>query len=235
MTIENQILASLSTDVLDRLTPHFKHVTLAHSQLIYSFSQPLSHLYFPIDCLLSITVIMQNGATVQAGMVSNQGMLGINTLMSNSETPQTQYIVQHPGRAIRIEARMMRQEFDRNGELRDVLLRYTHVLAEQIAQTAACNALHLLDRRLASWLLQAQAQVGSDHLSLTHEFIATMLGVRRAGVTQSASKLQAQKLIQYHRGHVTILNRCGLEDFACECFKRFKRSPFQSDRSVSSI
>lgn len=222
MTAENQILSALSADVLDRLTPHLHRVTLASAEIIHNPGEPLSHLYFPLDCLISITITMENGATAEVGVVGKREVLGVNALMGNSETPQTEYMVQAPGSAMKIDAQVMQQEFKRNGELHDLLLRYTQAFLAQVSQTAACNSLHTLEQRLPRWLLEAQARVGSDYLPLTQEFIAMMLGVRRAGVTQTAQKLQERKLIQYRRGNVKILNQAGLEATGCECFKTIK-------------
>lgn len=222
MTLENQILASLSSDVLERLTPHLNLVTLERGVIIHNPGDRLSSLYFPLDCLFSITITMQDGAVAEVGMVGSREVLGINALMGNSETTQTEYTVQGPGSALKIDAQVMRQEFQRNGELHDLLLRYIQAFLTQVSQTAACNSLHTLEQRLPRWLLEAQERLHSDHLPLTQEFIATMLGVRRAGVTQTAQKLQERKLIQYRRGNVQILNQAGLEASACECFTTVK-------------
>lgn len=222
MNVENQILAALSADVLDRLTPHLSRVTLPQGEMIHRPGDRLFYLYFPIDCLLSITITMQDGSTAEVGMAGNREVLGINALMGNSETTQTEYVVQVAGSAMRIDAQILREEFDRSGELHDLLLRYTQAFLAQVSQTAACNSLHTLEQRLPRWLLETQERIHSDYLPLTQEFIATMLGVRRAGVTQTAQKLQERKLIQYRRGNVQILNQAGLEASACECFKRIK-------------
>lgn len=222
MTLENQILASLSSDVLERLTPHLNLVTLERGVIIHNPGDRLPSLYFPLDCLFSITITMQDGAVAEVGMVGSREVLGINALMGNSETTQTEYTVQGPGSALKIDAQVMRQEFQRNGELHDLLLRYIQAFLTQVSQTAACNSLHTLEQRLPRWLLEAQERLHSDHLPLTQEFIATMLGVRRAGVTQTAQKLQERKLIQYRRGNVQILNQAGLEASACECFTTVK-------------
>jgi CRP-like cAMP-binding protein len=219
MTVENQILTALSADVLDRLTPHLERVTLSQGSIIHKPGEPLLHLFFPLDCLFSITITMQDGATAEVGMIGNQEVLGLNTLMGNSASTQTAYMVQIPGSAMRIETQRLRQEFKRHDELHDVLLRYTQAFMAQVSQTAACNALHTLDQRLPRWLLETQFRIHSDYLPLTQEFIAHMLGVRRARVTQAAQKLQERKLIQYQRGKVQILNQSGLEASACECFR----------------
>lgn len=222
MTTENQILAALPADVLDRLTPHLNRVTLKQGELIHSPADPIFFLYFPIDCLLSITITMKDGATAEVGMVGNREVLGINAFMGNRESTQTEYNVQVAGNAIKIDAQVVRQEFQRNGELHDVLLRYTQAFLAQVAQTAVCNSLHTLEQRLPRWLLEVQTRINSNELTLTQEYIAMMLGVRRAGVTQMAQKLQERKLIQYRRGNVQILNQVGLEASACECFQTIK-------------
>ncbi|MBD1867062.1 Crp/Fnr family transcriptional regulator [Cyanobacteria bacterium FACHB-471] len=222
MTAENQILAALSADVRDRLAPHLDRVSLKQGTLIHAPGEPISLLYFPINCLFSITITMQDGATAEVGMAGSRDVLGVNAFMGKEESTQTEYTVQVAGDAMKIGAQALRQEFDRNGELHDLLLRYTQAFLAQVSQTAACNSLHTLEQRLPRWLLETQERIHSDHLPLTQEFMATMLGVRRAGVTQVAQKLQERKLIQYRRGNVQIINQAGLEASACECFRTVK-------------
>ncbi|MBD2035984.1 Crp/Fnr family transcriptional regulator [Leptolyngbya sp. FACHB-321] len=222
MTAKNQILALLSADVLDRLTPHLEQVTLSQGSIVHQPGEPLLHIFFPLDCLFSITITMQDGATAEVGMVGNQEVLGLNALMGNSATTQTAYMVQIAGNAMRIEVQRLEEEFKRYDELHNLLLRYTQAFMVQVSQTAACNSLHTLDQRLPRWLLETQFRIESDNLPLTQEFIAHMLGVRRAGVTLAAQRLQERKLIQYQRGRVQILNRSGLEASACECFRATK-------------
>ncbi|HHP7243572.1 MAG TPA: Crp/Fnr family transcriptional regulator [Elainellaceae cyanobacterium] len=161
---------------------------------------------------------MQDGSTAETGVVGNREVLGVNAFMGAKETTQTAYVVQIPGSAMKVKALPLREEFNQNKELRDILLEYTQALIAQLSQTAACNRLHVLEQRLARWLLEAQTRVESDELTLTQGFIAEMLGVRRAGVTQAAQKLQGSGLIRYGRGNVRILDREGLEAASCECF-----------------
>lgn len=222
MIAENQILAILSDEVCNRLAPHLKRVTLERGEVIRRPGDPASHLYFAIDCLFSVTVTMENGSVAEVGMVGSRDVLGISAFLGNREAGQTDSFVQVAGSAMKIDAQIVRQEFDRNGELRDVLLRYTQAFLAQVAQTAACNGLHSLEQRLPRWLLEAQWQLNSNNLPLTQEFLSVMLGVRRAGVTQTAQKLQERKLIQYRRGNVQILHQAGLEATGCECFKTIK-------------
>ena len=219
MTPENHILTALPVEVLDRLAPYLAQVTLEKGEIIQYPGDPVTHLYFPIDCLCSITITMEDGAVAEVGMVGIWDVFGISAFLGSRETAQTDASVQVPGRALKIEAQVVRQAFNQNAVLRDVLLRYTQAFMAQVAQTAACNALHSLEQRLPRWLLEAQWQLKSDDLPLTQEFLATMLGVRRAGVTQTAQKLQERKLIQYRRGNVRILNQSGLEATGCECFR----------------
>jgi CRP-like cAMP-binding protein len=219
MITENRLLATLPGELYNKLTPNLKRVSLEQGTILHHPGQAIETLYFPTNCLLSITITMNDGSTAEAGMVGNREVIGVNAFMGGRETTQTEYIVQIAGSAIKVEARPLLEEFDCNKELRDVLLRYTQALIAQISQTTACNSLHVLDQRLARWLLEAQDRIDSDDLKLTQEFLGHMLGVRRAGVTQAAQKLQERDLIRYHRGHVQILDQQGLESVSCECFR----------------
>ena len=218
MVTENRLLAVLSRELYKKLAPNLKQVSLEQGTILHHPGETIKTLYFPIDCLLSITITMTDGSTAEAGMVGNREVIGINAFMGGRETTQTEYIVQIAGSAIKADAQPLLEEFDHNKELRDVLLRYTQALIAQISQTTACNSLHVLDQRLARWLLEAQDRIDLDYLKLTQEFISHMLGVRRAGVTQAAQKLQERGLICYERGHVQILDLQGLEASSCECF-----------------
>ncbi len=222
MAKENHLLASLPRDVYEKLAPHFQYVSLKQGQRLYEPGETIQDIYFPIDCLISITITMSDGAIVETGMIGCHEMLGINVFLGGRETTQTESAVQIPGSAIKADAQMWRKEFDCNQELRNVLLSYAQAFIVQVSQTAACNRTHLLEHRLARWLLEAQDRINSNELRLTHEFIATMLGVRRAGVTQAAQNLQDRGLIQYSRGRIHIINQGGLEAFSCECFRTVK-------------
>lgn len=219
MTPENRLLDALPREVYEKLAPKLKRVSLQQGTILHHPGQTIEALYFPIDCLLSITVTMNDGSTAETGMVGNREVIGVNAFMGGRETTQTEYIVQMAGSAIKVDAGVLLEVFDRNKDLRDVLLRYTQALIAQISQTTGCNSLHHLDQRLARWLLEAQDRVDADDLKLTQEFIAHMLGVRRAGVTQAAQKLQERGIIRYKRGHVHILDQQGLEASSCECFR----------------
>jgi CRP-like cAMP-binding protein len=222
MSAENRLLAILCSGVYEKLIPNLQRVSLERGKILHHPGETIEALYFPIDCLLSITITMIDGTTAETGVVGNRDVLGVNAFMGGRETTQTEYVVQIAGSAVKADARPLLEEFDRNKHLRDVVLRYTQALIAQISQTTACNSLHALEQRLARWLLEAQDRVSSDDLKLTQEFIADMLGVRRAGVTQAAQKLQENGLIRYRRGQVQILDQRGLEAASCECFRTVK-------------
>ena len=222
MAKENHLLASLPPDVYEKLAPHLKYVSLKQGQRLHEPGEMIQEIYFPIDCLLSITITMSDGAIVETGIIGCREMLGINAFLGGRETTHTEYTVPIPGSAIKVDAQILRKEFNSNQELRNVLLRYAQAFIVQVSQTAACNRTHLLEHRLARWLLEANDRIKSDELRLTHEFIATLLGVRRAGVTQAAQNLQDRGLIRYSRGRIHILNQGGLEAFSCECFRTVK-------------
>lgn len=218
MVIENRLLTALPREVYEKLVPNLRQVSLEQGKILHYPGEIIKALYFPINCLLSITITMNDGSTAEAGMVGNREVIGVNAFMGGRETTQTEYVVQMAGHAIKVDAQLLLEEFDRNKGLRDVLLRYTQALIAQLSQTTGCNSLHVLDQRLARWLLEAQDRINSDDLRLTQEFLCHMLGVRRAGVTQAAQKLQERGLIRYHRGHVQILEQQELEAASCECF-----------------
>ena len=221
MQSENYVLAALPPNVYQQLIPHLKLVSLEQGWRLYEPGDLIQEIYFPIDCLLSITLTMSDGATIETGMIGKREMLGLSAFMG-SKTMQSACMVQVSGSAIRANAEVLQQEFNRNQELRDVFLRYTQAFLAQVSQTAACNRLHLLEHRLARWLLEVQDRVDLNKLRLTHEFIADMLGVRRAGVTQAAQKLQDNGIIRYKRCQLQILAQHELEASACECFRTIK-------------
>lgn len=221
-TVQNRLLNTMPQALLDKLAPALKRVVLERGERLHEPGETIYTIYFPLDCVLSITLTMENGTTAETGLVGAREMIGINAFMGGRETTQTTYIVQIAGTALKIDSEILRTEFDRNKDLRDVMLRYTQAFIAQISQTTACNSLHKIDQRLARWLLEVHDRVEADEIALTQEFIADMLGVRRAGVTQTAQLLQEKGLIRYHRGHIHVLNRSGLEACSCECFHTLK-------------
>lgn len=218
----NLVLDILPNRVYRQLKPHLKLVYLNQLEILHLAGETIRELYFPIDCLLSVTITMSNGSTAEAGLAGNRDVLGVNAFMSENATTQTEYIVQISGRAFKIDAPIMRSLFRQSSELQDVMLGYTQALIAQMAQNTGCNRLHCLEQRLARWLLEAKDRVNSNKLDLTHEFISNMLGVRRAGVSLAAQKLQDSNIIQYTRGHIKIIDPQKLEDNACECFRAVK-------------
>ncbi|MBW4680851.1 MAG: Crp/Fnr family transcriptional regulator [Microcoleus vaginatus WJT46-NPBG5] len=219
MKVHNRLLTALSGEVYEKLAPHLKLVSLERGKILHLPGETIRDVYFPLDCLISITITMKDGSTAETGVIGNREMLGVNAFMGGRETTQTEYIVQIAGSAMKLDAAVLLDEFNRNKELRDLMLRYTQALIAQISQTTACNRLHVLEQRFARWLLESQSRVESDELLLTQEFLGDMLGVRRAGVTQAAQKLQEKGVICYSRGCVQITEQQGLEAASCECFE----------------
>lgn len=214
----NFLLRNLPNSVYQQLEPHLKLVHLTQGEILHLAGETINKVYFPIDCLLSITTTLSDGRTIETGLAGNRDVLGVNAFMGMRETTQTEYIVQISGRAFKIDARKMRSMFLKSSELQTLVLCHTQTLIAQLTQTIACNGLHSLDQRLPRWLLEAQERTGSNQLYLTQEFVSNMLGVRRSGVNQCARQLQDRGIISYSRGHIEIIDRRRLEDSACECF-----------------
>lgn len=223
MSDSNYLLNVLLPASSGDLIRHAKHVSLRQGEVLHRPGEPIEYVYFPLNCLLSITITMHNGATAETGLAGNRGMIGINALMEGSATTQTTYVVQIPGQAVKLKAVILRQEFNTSKALRDLLLNYTQAFIAQISQTTACNRLHSLEQRFARWLLESSDRVESTSLLLTQEIIANMLGVRRAGVSQAAQKLQEDGCIRYTRGRVEIQDLDLLKSYACECFDCVKK------------
>ncbi|HEY9401743.1 MAG TPA: Crp/Fnr family transcriptional regulator [Pyrinomonadaceae bacterium] len=215
--IRNRVLNALPPEELERLSAYLEPVELTLGEVLYRPNEPITHVYFPNVGTVSIVCQFQDGKGVEAGMVGNEGMFGVCVFLGSVTSP-LQAVVQLPGDALRMRADLLREEFKRGEHLQDLLLRYTQAFIIQIAQTAACNRIHPLDGRLARWLLMSQDRAHSGELQLTHEFIAVMLGTRRAGVSEAAAKLQDEGIIRYRRGHVSILDRRELEGKSCECY-----------------
>ena len=213
----NRLLASLPREELTALQPHMEQVSLSHGQSIILPYEPIPFIYFPLNSLLSLVTVMENGSSVEAGAIGREGMAGLPVLLDAEMTPM-QTLTQIPGEAVRINAKIIKDAFDKGGTLRKVLHRYIHTTIIIGSQTAACNRLHHIEARLCRWLLMSSDGVDSEELFLTQDFLATMLGVRRAGVSEAASQLQSKGLIRYQRGRIQIVDRKSLETSACECY-----------------
>ena len=223
---KNRLLAALPEEVYERLHPHLDNVPLSLGQVIYESGEHLDHIYFPTTCIVSLLYTMENGTSAEIGVVGNEGVVGIALFMGGETTPN-RAVVQSEGFSLKLRLGVMKEEFRRGGPFQQLLLRYTQALITQMSQTAVCNRLHTVDQQLCRWLLLSHDRLDSDELTMTQELIANMLGVRREGVTVAAGRLQAAGLIRYHRGHIAILDRAGLEARACECYQvvrdEFKR------------
>jgi CRP-like cAMP-binding protein len=218
----NELLAALHATERARIYPYLQRVAMPLGMVLYEPSDVLRHVYFPLDCIVSLLYVMENGDSAEISVVGNEGLVGIALFMGGESTP-SRAIVQSKGCAFRLTARRLKDEFRRQGRMQVLLLRYTQSLLTQMAQTAVCNRLHSVDQQLCRWLLLSLDRLSSNQLSMTQELIANMLGVRREGVTIAAAKLQKLGVIRYSRGIVTILDRQKLEHLCCECYAVVKR------------
>lgn len=218
----NHLLAALPLAERGRWLPQLEWVEMPLGQVLYESGRTLSHVYFPTSSIVSLLYVMESGASAEIAVVGNEGLVGISLFMGGGSTP-SRAVVQSAGAGYRLKAALMKDEFDRAGPAMHLLLRYTQALITQMAQTAVCNRHHSLDQQLCRWLLLSLDRLNSNELVMTQELIANMLGVRREGVTEAALKLQAAGLIRYARGHITVLDRPGLEARTCECYAVVKR------------
>lgn len=228
---KNHLLAALTADVQARLFPYLERVTLPLGKVVYESGDSLLHVHFPTDAIVSLLYVMENGASAEISVVGNEGMIGIAVFMGGESTP-SRAIVQSAGHAYRLPQQRLKDEFNHSSEMRTLMLRYTQALITQMAQTAVCNRHHSIDQQLCRWLLLSLDRLPSNQLTMTQELIANMLGVRREGVTEAAGKLQKLKVINYQRGHITVLNRPKLENLSCECYAVVKK---ETDRLLPYI
>jgi CRP-like cAMP-binding protein len=220
---DNYLLAALPAEVFDRLLPDLKPVTMPLGRVIYESGAQLEHVYFPTPgCIVSMLYVMEDGSSAEIAVVGDEGMVGIALFMGGGTTP-SRALVQSAGQAFRLPGSALKNEFERHGELQHLLLRYTQALITQMSQTAVCNRHHSVEQQLCRWLLLSLDRLSTNELTMTQELIANMLGVRREGVTEAAGKLQAQDLISYSRGRITVLDRPGLEAQVCECYAVVKK------------
>ncbi len=214
---ENRLLAALPPDVQGRMFPYLELVPMPLGKVIYESGHALRHVYFPTDSIISLLYVMESGASAEISVVGNEGLVGVAVFMGGESTP-SRAIVQSAGSAYRMLGQRLKDEFNRHGDLLVLMLRYTQSLITQMAQTAVCNRHHSVDQQLCRWLLLSLDRLKGDHLTMTQELIANMLGVRREGVTEAAGKLQKLGVIEYRRGHITVLDRPQLEELSCECY-----------------
>jgi CRP-like cAMP-binding protein len=220
--LNNTLLAALSDAARLRIFPKLKLVELSLGDVIYESNQSIEYVYFPIDCIISLLYVMVNGSSAEISVVGKEGMAGVTVIMGGESTPN-RLIVQSRGRAYRMPAADLKQEFNQNSEIRIITLRFTQALITQMSQTAVCNRHHSIDQQLCRWLLLSLDRLGSNQLNMTQELIANMLGVRREGVTEAAGKLQKLGVIEYRRGRIDVLDRPKLESLCCECYAVVKR------------
>jgi CRP-like cAMP-binding protein len=214
----NRLLSLLSDDDYERLRPHLSHVVFDYKRSLYEASRPIEHVYFPIDGVASLVITTADGASAEVGTIGSEGIVGLPVCLGDREAPSSVY-VQVPGTALSLDARLFRRELERSPTLNLVMLRYAHAFFNQVAQSAACAHLHLIEQRCCRWLLMTRDRMPSGDFLLTQEFLGMMLGVRRTSVTGVMGALQKAGLIRYRRGHVTILDHQALQQRACECYQ----------------
>jgi CRP-like cAMP-binding protein len=219
---QNHLLAALPASEFERLAPHLEPVELLLGDVLYESGGQLQHVYFPTTAILSLHYVMENGSSSEIAGVGNEGVLGISLFMGGNTTP-SRAVVQTGGLGYRLKVQLMMEEFKRAGPMQQLMLRYTQALITQMSQTAACNRHHSLVQQLCRWLLLTLDRMPTNELIMTQELVASMLGVRREGVTEAAGKLQQAGVISYRRGHITVLDRAGLESQVCECYEVVKK------------
>lgn len=213
----NHLLEALPAAELERLTAHLEPVSLLLGNSLYEHGGQLQHAYFPLSAIVSLHYVTGSGASAEIAGVGNEGMVGVSLFMGGNTTPSSA-VVQTAGLALRLERSIVKTEFDRGGAMQRLLLRYTQALMSQMSQTAVCNRHHSVEQQLCRWLLMALDRVPSGQLVMTQELVASMLGVRREGITEAAGNLQKAGFIRYRRGHIAVLGRSGLESLSCECY-----------------
>ena len=219
---QNHLLAALPAVEFARLQPNLELVAMPLGEILYESGGQLRHVYFPTTAIISLHYVTEDGASAEIAGVGNEGILGVSLFMGGNTTP-SRAVTLTAGYGYRLKAALLMEEFNRAGALMRLLLRYTQALLTQMSQTAVCNRHHSLEQQLCRWLLLTQDRLPSNELTMTQELIANMLGVRREGVTEAAGKLQQAGIISYRRGHITVLDRSGLETQVCECYKVVKK------------
>jgi CRP-like cAMP-binding protein len=218
---ENAIFRSIPPEDWQRLVDHLEPVELALGKVLYEPGTKMSHVYFPSTAIVSLLYALENGSSAEIAVVGLEGVVGISIFMGGEST-SSRAVTQSAGLGYRIPSGAIQKEFNRSGPVMHLLLRYTQALITQMSQTAVCNRHHTLDQQFCRWLLLSLDRLPTNELKMTQELIANMLGVRREGVTEAALRVQEAGFIKYSRGHITILNRLGLEQRTCECYQVVK-------------
>ncbi len=214
----NKLLAALPKKELDSFSEHLELVQMPLGKMLYLPDEQQEYAYFPTTSIVSLHYLTESGETAEMAGVGNEGMVGVSLYMGGKSTSSSA-VVQTAGAGFRLEGRTLLQEFNRAGTMQKLLLRYTQALMTQMGQAAVCNRHHTLEQRLCRWLLLTLDRLPTNQLVMTQELVANMLGVRREGVTEAAGNLQRLGCISYRRGHIAVLDRCGLEERTCECYE----------------
>jgi CRP-like cAMP-binding protein len=214
---QNHLLAALPAVEFERLAAHLEPVVLPLGEMLYEPGAQLQHAYFPVSAIVSLHYVMESGASASVAAVGNEGIVGVSLYMGGDTTPSSA-VVQTAGDAYRLARRLLKQEFERSGPTQRLLLRYTQALMTQMSQTAVCNRHHSVEQQLCRWLLVTLDRLPSDRIVMTQEMVAGMLGVRRESITEATGRLQQAGVVQVRRGHLTVLERAGLETRVCECY-----------------
>jgi CRP-like cAMP-binding protein len=227
----NRLLAALPQAGYEKLLPHLEPVVLPLGMALYESGGTQGYVYFPTSSIVSLLYVLENGSSAEIAVTGCEGLVGIALFMGGETTP-SRAVVQSAGHGYRLKAAILKQEFESGGPLQHLLLRYTQALITQMTQTAVCNRHHAVEEQLCRWLLLSLDRLPANELVMTQELIANMLGVRREGVTEAAGKLQAEGMIEYSRGRITVLDRAHLEARVCECYAVVKK---EYDRLLPSV
>jgi len=235
---QNHLLAALPPEVQSRLFPNLELIDLPYGKVLYESGDAMRYVYFPVDSIVSLLYVMENGASAEVSVVGNEGFVGMALLMGGDSTP-SQAMVQSAGHGYRLAADLFKKEFHRHSGMQVLLLRHMQALITQMTQTAVCNRHHSVEQQLCRWLLLCLDRVPGDQLFMTQELMANMLGVRREGVTEAAGSLQKQGAIKYARGQITVLDRAVIEKLSCECYAVVRKEtdrlmPFSTGQVVLS-
>jgi CRP-like cAMP-binding protein len=219
---QNELLAALPPEDYERLRPHMTPVELRLGEVVYESGSAQRHVYFPVSGIVSRLYIMENGDSAEIAVVGKDGMVGVSVMLGG-DTTTSRAVVQVAAKAYKVSSDAVLREFRRGGAMQFLILRYVQALMTQMSQTAVCNRHHTVEQQLCRWLLLSLDLLGSNEIAMTQELISNMLGVRRPGITEAARNLQQAGLIEYHRGHIRVLDRARLEAHSCECYAVVQR------------